>query len=89
MLLPKIVEGVTRKSLPGDEEVLMNATGATALIVNATGAAVLDLCNGSRNAGQIASFIVEHLPGASVETVQSDVEGILAELQAAGLLESE
>ena len=87
-MLPKISDGVTRKTLPDDEEVLMNATGATALIVNATGAAVFDLCDGKRTAKEIASFIVEHIPSAKVEAVQVDVERIIGELEAAGLLEA-
>ena len=88
MTLPKISEGVTRKTLPDDEEVLMNASGGTALIVNATGAAVFDLCDGKRTTAEIASFIVKHIPSAKVEAVQVDVERIIGELQAAGLVEA-
>ncbi len=87
MKMPRISEGVSRKTLAGDEEVLMTSEGAKALIVNATGAAVVDLCDGTRSAGEIASFIVEHLPTAEIATVRADVDRIIDELAAAGLLE--
>jgi hypothetical protein len=87
MKMPRISEGVSRKTLAGDEEVLMTPEGAKALIVNATGAAVVDLCDGTRSADEIASFIVEHIPAAELATVRADVDRIIGELAAAGLLE--
>jgi len=87
MKLPRLADGTIRKPLAGDEEVLMTAEGAKALIVNATGAAVVDLCDGTRSADEIAAFIVEHIPAAEMETVRADVDRIIDELAAAGLLE--
>jgi hypothetical protein len=84
---PRLSKGVTRKALAGDEEVLMSPDGAKALIVNATGAVVVELCDGTRSPEDIAAFIAEHTPSAPIGTVQPDVERIIGELEAAGLLE--
>lgn len=87
MKRPRLSKGVTRKALAGDEEVLMSPGGARALIVNATGAVVVELCDGTRSPGDIAAFIVEHTPDTPIAIVQPDVERIIGELEAAGLLE--
>ena len=85
---PKLLSTVLRSALPGDEEVLTRqGDQATALIINATGAVVADLCDGTRTVDDIAAFIADIAPGAELESVRQDVERLVGELRSARLLE--
>ena len=87
MTHPKILPTIMRKDLPGDEEVLTSPDGANALIVNATGAAIVDLCDGTRTVDDIAGFVTDIVPGSELTTVRRDVQQFVGEFRTAGLLE--
>ena len=87
-MTPKLIETVVRTALPDDEEVLSSpGDGAKAIILNSTGGAIADLCDGTRTIAEIAGFIVDLVSGAELACVLRDVEQLVQELEAVGLLE--
>lgn len=55
-------------------------------LLNLSAAAILDLCDGTRDARAIASVLREEL-GGEAEVPEDDVERMLAELQGQGFFE--
>ena len=84
---PRARPDLTTVELPGDELVVSREEGLDAVILNPTGAAVLDLCDGQRTDLEIAEFLCAHLSGADPDAVRADVAGLLARLVAADLVE--
>ena len=85
---PKLVDQVIRGELTDDEVVVSLRGGERALILNAIGDAVLDLCDGSRTVEEIAAFLRDNLsvpPGADVAR---DVTAVVDELVRAGVVEA-
>jgi coenzyme PQQ biosynthesis protein PqqD len=70
-----------RRDTVRDRDVLLYPEGALAL--NATAAAVLELCDGERTVDQIATTLSRRFGEADV---RSDVEQLLAEIVTHGLL---
>jgi len=88
MLHPKLLANVSRKHLPGDEEVLTTPDESKAVILNATGAVVATLCDGNRSIDAIATFISDAVAGTDASAVRADVESLVEQLRVAGLLEA-
>jgi hypothetical protein len=77
-----------RGELTDGEVVVSLRGGERALILNAMGDAVLDLCDGSRTVDDIATFVRDNMsvpPGADVAR---DVSAIVDELVRAGVIEA-
>jgi hypothetical protein len=85
---PRLVEGVTRSELSDAEVVVSVRGGDKALIVNAIGDAVLDLCDGSRTVEEIAAFLRETLRVPDDVDVAADVRAVIDELARAGVIVS-
>jgi hypothetical protein len=85
---PRAVETVIRGELTDGEVVVSLPGGARALILNAVGDAVLELCDGSRTAQDIATFLGETLTVPAGADVVRDVTAVLDELIRAGVVEA-
>lgn len=84
---PRRVENLIRGELTDGEVVISVAGGERALILNGIGDAVLDLCDGSRTAGDIAAFLRQTLAVPAEIDVARDVAAVLDELRRAGVVE--
>jgi hypothetical protein len=84
---PRKVESVVRGELTDDEVVVSLRGGERALILNAVGDSVLELCDGTRTVGELAAFLREHLRVPPEADVSSDVEAIIDALLRAGIVE--
>jgi hypothetical protein len=76
------------RELPGGDVVLTTADGATAVILNATAQAIVELCDGERSVEEVARFVLELLPDATEAQVTADVVSLVDRLAALGLLDS-
>jgi hypothetical protein len=85
---PKLVEDVIRGELTDDEVVVSLRGGERALILNALGDALLDLCDGSRTVDEIAAFVRETMSVPATIDVSSDIESVIGELVRAGVVEA-
>jgi hypothetical protein len=84
---PRLLEHVVRGEL-GDGEVVVSLPGGErALILNAVGDAVLDLCDGTRSLEDIANILREHLSVPQTADVARDVQAVVDELVRAGVVE--
>jgi len=82
---PKQVPGL-EISIAGDEMLVHDPSNGKVHVLNATAGKVLELCDGSRTAAEIAvgvanAFMVE------TERVRPDIDSILAEFTNLGLLQ--
>jgi hypothetical protein len=84
---PRRVSSILRGELTDGEVVVSVGTEQRALILNAMADAVLDLCDGSRSADDIAAFIRETLAIPDGADVERDVGAVLQELERAGIVE--
>jgi len=85
---PRIVENIMRGELTDGEVVVSLRGGERALILNAVGDAVLDLCDGSRTVDEIAAFLRDNLSVPAGIDVSRDVSAIVDELVRAGVIEA-
>jgi len=85
---PRIVDQVVRGELTEGEVVISLRGGERALILNAIGDAVLDLCDGSRTVEEIVAFLCENLSVPSGADVSRDVTAVVDELVRAGVIEA-
>ena len=84
---PRLRPNLISSELPDGETVIATPDRSRAVILNAMGAVVVDLCDGSRSVDAIATFICKHVKVATSDSVANDVEKILSELRSAELLE--
>jgi hypothetical protein len=84
--LPQKVAGLALRELPEGECVVLPPDGKAALVLNATGAVVLELCDGTRSAAAIAAIVAEAFPDAPPARVGEDVAALLRGLAEAGCL---
>jgi hypothetical protein len=77
-----------RGELTDGEVVVSLRGGERALILNAVGDAVLELCDGSRTVEEIVAFLREHLSVPTGADVSRDVTSIVEELVRAGVIEA-
>jgi len=85
LFLPVPHEGVAVKRVHG-ELILENTEKNTRILLNATGIAVWELCNGERSVGDISSELAEHF-SAPVEVIAQDVKTVVRSLSADGVLQ--
>lgn len=69
-----------------DELLLYSPESGETLLLNATAAAIAELCDGSRSASEITGVVLECVPGAARETVEADVARTLESLREKGML---
>lgn len=84
---PQRRAGIQAKPLH-DELVLYDAGGSAIHVLNPTAAAVWELCDGAHSLGDIAAALAVAFEVAQGEDVFGDVQRILAEFAAKGLVES-
>ena len=84
---PRIVDGIVRGELTDGEVVVSVRNGERALILNAVGDAVLDLCDGSRTIDEIAAFMRDNMSVPAGVDVADDVRKVVDELSRAGVVE--
>jgi hypothetical protein len=75
------------RELPDGDAVVAAAAGETAVIVNASGHAILELLGEGKTSAEIASFLRELFPAADAAQIQRDVTELMDELSGAGLVE--
>ena len=85
---PRLVDQVVRGDLTDGEVVVSLRGGERALILNAVGDAVLDLCDGSRTIDEIAAFVLENMTVPAGADVSRDVRAVVDELVRAGVVEA-
>jgi hypothetical protein len=85
---PRVVDHLIRGQLTEGEVVVSRRGGERALILNAMGDAVLDLCDGSRTIDEIATFVRQHMTVPDDADVARDVSAVLDELLRAGVIEA-
>lgn len=85
---PRIADDIIRGELTDGEVVVSLRGGARALILNAMGDAVLDLCDGSRTVDEIAAFVRANVAVPPDADVARDVGAIVDELVRAGMIEA-
>jgi hypothetical protein len=83
---PRLVADVIRAELTDSESVVSIRGGERALIVNAMGDAVLELCDGSRTTDEIAGVVRDALQVPAHIDVAADVRAIIDELVRAGVV---
>ena len=83
---PRVVDQLIRSELTDSETVVSLRGGGKALILNAVGDAVLDLCDGSRTIEEIAAFLSENLDVPAGTDVVADVRAVVDELSRAGVV---
>ena len=84
---PKLRKDVLQREVE-DELLLYDPKNGETLLLNATAASILDLCDGERDAAAIAEAIVSILDSADAKTVLADVQKTLDELRAKSMLET-
>ena len=72
--------------MDGRETLIVDPKTGQVVTLNQTGAAVWYLCDGKRDAAEIAQEIVSALPGPPPPTVEADVRQILETLTERGFL---
>ncbi len=85
---PRRRDGVVLADLPEGELVAQAAGGATAVILDPVGGAVIELCDGRRTIPEIAAFVCQSLSVDDLGRVEADVARLVDDLLAAGLLEA-
>jgi hypothetical protein len=85
---PRVASNVTRAELTDGEVVVSVPGGRQAVILNAVGDAVLELCDGSLTVAEIAGFLRTSLQVPEDVDVTRDVGAVLDELVRAGLVEA-
>lgn len=79
--------GCTVRQLPDGDAVVAAGEGETAVIVNGSAQAVLDLLAQGGSEREIGDFLCAHFPAQDPDVIRRDVAALLAELERAGLLE--
>ena len=85
--LLKLREGITIRPLPEGDAVVAAGEGQTAVIVNASAHAVLELLGEVRSEEQIAEVFCESFPDRDPAAMRRDVAALVAELMRAGIVE--
>lgn len=85
---PRKVEGIRQEDLPEDESVLVDPARERALVLNAIGTIVWELCDGSRTVASMAALIAQQVPGHDVQAIHKDVEAFVAKLVEEGFVQA-
>lgn len=84
---PRLAKQLVRGELTADEVVVSVRGGQRALILNAIGDVILDLCDGTRTVDDIASFVRANMQVPPDADVTRDVQVVVDELVRAGVVE--
>ncbi len=84
---PRWSPGVSRRDVGADECVLLSAAADRAVVLNALGAVVWDLCDGAHPDAEISELIAARFADVPADRIAADVASLLAELGRAGLVE--
>jgi pyrroloquinoline quinone biosynthesis protein D len=84
---PRGIDGLVSAELTEGETVVSLPATGSALVLNGTGSAVLDLCDGRHTVAEIAGFICDVVTGADPAQVERDVAALIDRLADAGLVE--
>lgn len=87
MKQPRCVDGVTQRTMPDGDSVVLAADGSQALVINALGSVILSLCDGARSTDNIVDVVHERFVDVARQTIAHDVGALLLALQEAGVLE--
>jgi len=79
--------GLTIRELPDGDAVVARDDGFDAVILNATGVAVLHLCHAETTEDDVARAFTESFPAADVSAVRRDVHAVIEHLVTSGILE--
>lgn len=82
---PKRGADLSVRRLSDEETVILAPTGSV-LVLNEVGAALLDLCDGTRTVDELDALLCETLRGAIPETVREDVRTFLRVLSDSGCI---
>ena len=82
---PRLDPEVLRREVE-DELLLYSPRSGETLLLNATAAAIAELCTGTNTEPDIVSIVLECLPGAPRDEVTRDVSSTLASLRDKGML---
>lgn len=83
---PRLIDGAIVRPLPDGDAVVASADGATAVILNGTAQVLIGLLDGQRTADDLVAVVLSCWPTLTHAEVRRDVDALLAELAAAGLL---
>jgi hypothetical protein len=84
---PRRKQGLACREISDGEIIVLSSDGSTAIVLNAMGAVVWDLLDGSRGVEELAALICATLPDGGLERVQADIAALLSRLRELGLLE--
>ena len=79
--------GLTVRELPDGDAVVASDDGMEAVILNATGAAVLDMFASEASEDEVMRLFCESFPGENVAGIQRDVQAIIRSLVTSRILE--
>ena len=83
----RLRQGLTIRPLPDGDAVVAADEGETAVIVNASAHAILDLLEDGRTEQEIADFMCRSFPATEAASVRRDVAALVAELLRVGIVE--
>ncbi len=84
---PRSKRGLVIAPLADGECVVSTADRGDALVLNETGRAILELCDGEQTVAEIAAFVSANVKGADPAVVEHDVTALVDRLLDAGLIE--
>jgi hypothetical protein len=84
---PRAVAGLTRRELPEGESVALTADQSRAVVLNAVGSVVLELCDGRLSEDDIVRLLRERWVDVAATRLEADVRRFLTDLAAAGMIE--
>ena len=83
----RLRDGLTIRPLPDGDAVVAASEGDTAVIVNASAHALLDLLGEERTEVELAELLSQAFPDVDAAAVRRDVADLLRELLRAGIVE--
>ena len=83
----RIRDGCTVRELPDGDAVVALGEGDTAVIINASAHAVLDLLTVTRSQQELVSLLRDRFPSEDAATIERDVTALLSELVRANIVE--
>lgn len=82
---PRLDPDVLRREVE-DELLLYSPRSGETLLLNATAAAIAELCTGNNSESDIVSIVLDCIPGAPRDAVTHDVSSTLTSLRDKGML---
>lgn len=76
----RLRDGLTIRLLPGGDAVVASASGAEAVIINASAYALVELLAEARTEDELAAVFVDSFPDQDPATIRRDVAALVAQL---------